>query len=295
MPQLRLIRVFCEVARAGSFTAAARNLGLSKSSVSKHVASLEQSLGVVLLQRSTHNLCLTDAGQSLLDGGLRLLDDYHRLEIELRDSVQSLRGDIRIGVPPAFGSAHLVPATQEFTRQYPETRVDLLLDDGTLDIIRDNLDLTLRIAVGLKDASHISRLLARVPQCLVASPQYIGAHGEPRELDDLRHHNCLIHSAKSPTDVWRFCCGDTTVEIPVRGSIRANFGPALLEAALNGAGISMHPSYMVSDDIAKGRLQVVLADAPAPVHLRIYAIYANRNTPELVRRFIDFLASRRWQ
>ncbi|RUM96609.1 LysR family transcriptional regulator [Pseudaminobacter arsenicus] len=290
MPQLRLIRVFVEVAQAGSYTTAARNLHMARSSVSKHITSLEQMLGVALLTRSTRHVSLTVAGQSFLEGGLRLVRDYERLESEVRASIGSLRGEIRIGAPPAFGAAHLVPAIHVFTRLNPEVGISLLLDDGSLDLVREGLNMSIRIAPGLKDASHVSRFLAQVPQCLVAAPSYLRTHGEPQEPDDLRRHNCLVHSIKSPTNIWRLGEGASAVSVPVSGSLRAAYGTALHQAALLGAGISMHPTYMVRDDIAQGRLKIVLPAAPQPVGLEIHAIYVNRNTSVLVRSFLDFLS-----
>lgn len=290
MPQLRLIRVFVEVAQAGSFTAAARNLHTTRSSVSKHIASLEQMLGVALLTRSTRHVSLTPTGRSFLEGGLRLVSDYERLESEVRAGLGSLRGEIRIGAPPAFAAAHLVPAVHAFTRVNPEVGISLLLDDGSLDLAREGLSLSIRIAPGLKDASHVSRLLAQVPQCLVAAPSYLLVHSEPLQPNDLRRHNCLVHSIKSPTNIWRLGEGGSAVSVPVSGSLRSTFGTALHQAALLGAGISMHPTYMVRQDIAEGRLKIVLPAAPQPTGLEIHAIYASRNTPAPVRSFLDFLA-----
>jgi DNA-binding transcriptional LysR family regulator len=197
-----------------------------------------------------------------------------------------------VGVSPAFGAHHLAPAVHEFTPIHPEISVSLLLDDGHLDLIRDGLDLSLRIVPELKDASYVSRVLAHVPQCLVASPDYLAERGEPKCLEDLRDHNCLIHSIKSPTDIWVFGAGDLSTGIPVSGTIRSNFGAALYTATLLGAGISLHPFYMVSDDIEKGRLRVVLVDAPPPVSLSIYAIFTNRKISVLARNFLEFIAKR---
>ena len=177
-----------------------------------------------------------------------------------------------------------MPAVAAFTARHPRINVSLLLDDGASDLVRDGLDLSVRIAPALRDASHIARLLLEVPQLLVASPAYIAAHGMPREPAELTRHNCLVHALKAPTDTWHF--GEMAVQ--VRGSTRSNFGEALRSAALLGHGIAMHPIYMVDEDLRDGRLRRVLPDWE-PTLLRIHAIYPSRDAPARVRSLIDFL------
>ncbi len=284
MDRLRHIQVFVEVARARSFTAAARHLGMSRAAVTKHVAALESLMDAQLLTRTTQHVGLTEAGARLLDGGGRLLGEFEALEAGVRGAVSEPRGLVRIGTPPAFGAAHLVPAVAAFTARQPRINVSVLLDDGASDLVRDGLDLSLRIAPALRDASYIARLLLEVPQMLVASPAYIAAHGTPREPADLTRHNCLVHVLKAPADEWHF--GEVTVR--VRGSTRSNFGEALRSAALLGHGIAMHPLYMVDEDLRSGRLRRVLPDWE-PTRLRIFAIYPRRDAPARVRSLIDFL------
>ena len=284
MDRLSYIQVFVEVARARSFTAAARHLGMSRAAVTKHVAALERLMDAQLLSRSTQHVGLTEAGARLLDGGARLLGEFEALEAGVRDAVSEPRGLVRVGTPPAFGAAHLVPAVAAFTARQPQISVSLLLDDGTGDLVRDGLDMSLRIAPALRDASYIARLLLEVPQLLVASPAYIEAHGMPREPAELTRHNCLVHALKAPTDTWHF----GRVAVRVRGSTRSNFGEALRSAALLGYGIAMHPIYMVDEDLREGRLRRVLPDWE-PTRLRIYAIYPRRDAPARVRSLIDFL------
>ena len=284
MDRLRHIQVFVEVARAHSFTAAARHLGMSRAAVTKHVAALERLMDAQLLSRSTQHVALTEAGARLLDGGARLLGEFETLEAGVRDAVSEPRGLVRVGTPPAFGAAHLVPAVAAFTARQPRIRVSLLLDDGASDLVRDGLDLSVRIAPALKDASYVARLLLEVPQLLVASPAYVETHGMPREPAELKRHNCLVHALKAPTDTWHF--GEVAVR--VRGSTRSNFGEALRSAALLGHGIAMHPIYMVDEDLRTGRLLRVLPDWE-PTRLCIHAIYPRRDAPARVRSLIDFL------
>src|SRR5262245_32417837 len=258
MDRLRCMQVFTELARDGSFTGAARRLGMSKASVTKHVAWLEQSLRARLLHRTTKQVGLTDAGLTTLRSASALLERYEAIENDVRDSVREPRGVIRIGTPPSFGAHHLVPLVAAFSRLHPDIQVAMALDDGSANLIAQGLDLSVRIAPALQDASYIAQPLTKAPQVLVASPAYLKRHGAPQSLADLARHNCLVHSLKSPTGLWRFSGPEGEASVRVRGSITSNFGETLQNAACAGHGISMHPYYMVSEDLAAGRLQPVL-------------------------------------
>ncbi len=286
MDRLRAIEIFAEVARGRSFTGAAVRLGMAKGNVTKHVAWLEALLGAQLLTRTTKSVSLTEAGQQLLEGGNDLLQRFDAVGEAVRSAVKAPKGSIRIGTPPSFGAAHLVPMITSFSNQYRDIQFELQLDDGRLDIAGEGLDLSLRIAPALKDTSLIAQRLGSVPQLLVASQAYVGARGEPKSLDELSKHDCLINTLKSPTNYWRFI-GEKPVR--VYGRMRSNFGDSLRHAALLGYGISMHPTYMVDEDIAAKRLKVILPKY-LPTGLDVYAVYpSRRNMPGRVRLLLDSL------
>ncbi len=179
-----------------------------------------------------------------------------------------------------------------FTERYPDIRILLLLDDGSANLITQGIDLSLRIGPALDDASHITVPLTKASQVLVASKDYLRVHGTPKTPADLADHNCLVHSLKSPTNIWRFSGTAGEVSVRVRGTVCANFGDALKQAALLGHGILMHPYYMVSDELKDKRLVVVLPDYE-PLELDIYAVYPTReHLPVRTRRLLDFL--KRW-
>jgi len=284
------MQVFVEVARDGSFTGAARRLGMSKASVTKHVAWLEGSLRARLLHRTTKHVGLTDAGLSTLRSAKALLERYDEIEIDVRDSTRQPKGLIRVGTPPSFGAHHLAPLVMGFTALHPEIQVAMVLDDGTANLIAQGLDLSVRIAPELEDASYVAQPLTKAPQVLVASSSYLGRHGAPQSPADLARHDCLVHTLKAPTGLWRFTGPDgQELAVRVRGSISSNFGESLQQAALLGHGISMHPYYMVSDDLAAGRLRAVLPQYE-PLGLDIYAIFSSRqNLPLRVRKFVEYL------
>ncbi len=298
MDKLKAIEVFIEVAQGLSFSGAAQRLGMAKGNVTKHIAWLEQSLGVQLLTRTTKSVSLTESGLSLLENGRELLDRVDNIDAAVRQSVKEPKGMLRLGAPPSFGAFHLVPIITAFSAAHPDIQVVLYLDDGRTDLVAEGLDMSVRIATSLKDTSQVAQRLAVVPQLLVASPAYLNRRGMPQTIADLAKHECMVHALKSPTNIWTFMgqtqgketIGKTAVR--VHGSIRANYGEPLRHAALLGHGISMHPTYMVMQDLQEGRLVSVLPQF-RPVGVDIYAVFPSRkNLPVRVRTFLDFL--RQW-
>lgn len=292
MDRLRAIEVFAEVARGRSFSAAALRLGMAKGNVTKHVKWLEESLGAQLLTRTTKSVSLTEAGLSLLETGQDLLDRFDAVEATVRGAVRSPKGVIRIGTPPSFGAAHLVPLVTSFSARHPDIQFAIHLDDGRADVAGEGLDLSLRIAPALKDTSLVAQKLGSVPQLLVAAQAYLAARGAPQTPEALSQHDCLVHALKSPTNFWTFMGPEGKKTVRVSGPIRSNFGEPLRHAALLGHGISMHPNYMVMQDIDENLLTIVLP-AYQPTLLDIYAVYpSRRNMPGRVRLFLEFLRER---
>lgn len=289
MDRLHCFHVFIEVARGGSFSGAASRLGLSRASVTKHVASLEVQLGARLLNRTTQQVRLTEAGIAALATGKALLEQYEFLEADIRSALRGPRGVIRVGTPPSFGTWHLVPIVIAFVKQHPDMQIVLSADEGDANLVTQGLDLTVRIARSLEDASYVAQTLVKAPQVLVATPGYLDGHGRPRTPHDLTQHNCLINLNKAPLNVWTFTGPDGAVSVKVHGSLQSDFGEPLHQAARLGHGISVHPIYMVNDDLASGRLDVVLQDYMPP-SLDIYVIYSSRfGLPSRVRLFLNYM------
>lgn len=292
MDRLRAIEIFSEVARGRSFSGAAQRLGMAKGNVTKHVAWLEELLGARLLTRTTKSVSLTEAGLSLLEGGQDLLDRFDLVEEAVRGAVKAPKGTIRVGTPPSFGAVHLVPMMTSFSGSNPDIQFVMHLDDGRVDIAGEGLDLSLRIAPSLKDTSLVAQKLGSVPQMLVASSSYLALKGAPQTPEQLSDHDCLVNALKSPTNYWTLTGPGGKKSVRVSGTMRSNFGEPLRHAALLGHGISMHPIYMVAQDIQEKRLTVVLPEF-CPTGLDIYAVYpSRRNMPGRVRLFVDFLRER---
>ncbi len=286
--RLRCLQIFAEVARCRSFVRAAWQLSLSKATVTKHIAWLEESIGSQLLHRTSKQVTLTEAGSRALEGARELLERYERLEADVRDSVNLPRGAIRVGAPPAFGIHHLAPVVTRFIERYPDIEVSVILDDGRMDLLANALDLSIRIAPQLEDASYIAYPLMKAPQVLVASPEYLARAGKPKSVADLARHNCLVHAIKSSAGRWQFE-GDPPQDVRVRGTMRSNIGEVLKKSAMLGAGIALHPCYMVSEELRSGALQVVLPQH-TPQGLDIYAVFSTgRNMPVRVRTLLEFL------
>jgi DNA-binding transcriptional LysR family regulator len=287
------MQVLSRVAALGSFSAAARSLGMSQTMVTRHVDAIEDRLGARLFHRTTRRLTLTEAGQGYLQAAERILAEVDEAESAASASVSEPRGTLRLNLPLAFGLRQAVPAIAGFAALHPALTIDIGLTDRFIDLVEEGWDLALRIGQ-LRDSSLVARRLAPIRTALCASPAYLVRHGMPKTLADLAAHNCLGYTLPTPAgaDRWRFG-RNGEVEVAVSGTFRANNGDALRAAALAGIGIIYQPTFLYADDIREGRLLPVILDRPPFQFAAAYAVYApTRHVPAKVRRFIDFLAER---
>ena len=286
------MQVFVRVATLGSFSAAARALHLSQTMVTKHVAALEDRLGVKLLHRSTRRLVLTEGGRSYLAACERILAEIEEAEASASLDRIEPRGTLRLNVPLTFGLRQIVPALTAFSRLHPAVAVDLGLADRYVDLIEEGWDLAVRIG-RLKDSGLVARRLAPCRTIVCAAPSYLEAHGAPRTLEDLSAHNCLGYTLPSAIGAgrWAFGAGGDVV-VPVEGNLRANNGDALLAAALAGQGLIYQPTFIVGDSLRDGSLLRVLSGYPT-LELGVHAVLpSGRQAPAKVRAFVEFLARR---
>ena len=291
MDRLQSLKVFVEVADCESFIAAARKLGISRPMVSKHVQELENELGVRLFNRTTRQVSLTEAGAAFKFRCDTILAELTDAVAEAGQAQVEPSGLLRINAPLTFGRAHLVPAITAFQSVHPDIRIDLTLNDRTVDIVDEGFDLAIRIG-SLTDSSLLARKLAPCQMVLCASPQYLTQAPELDEPEDLASHNCLIYAYFQQEKTWTFDGPQGEAAIKVDGDFRTNFGEALVEAALQGRGIVLEPSFTVHRHLKSGRLVRLLPDH-APRELGIYAVYPpSRMLPQKVRSFIDHLADR---
>lgn len=291
MNSLGSLRAFVRIAETGSLSAAARDLGLSKSVVSKKLAALEDRLGARLVNRTTRRLSLTEVGAAFLDRSQRILADLEEAEQAVGRLSAEPRGVLRVNAPMSFGILHVAPALGDFMGRYPDLAVHLDLADRRVDLVDEGYDLAVRVG-DLPDSSLVARRLAPVRQAVCASPAYWDRRGRPSHPRDLKGHDGLIYTyLPSPND-WRFREGGRVFTVRVEGRLAANNGDALRRAALAGLGVFKTPTFIVGDDLRAGRLEAVLADF-ADDDLAVHAIYPHRrHLSAKVRAFVEFLGER---
>jgi DNA-binding transcriptional LysR family regulator len=280
---------FARVVEANGFTSAARALGLSKASVSKLVARLEDRLGVRLLNRSTRRLGLTEAGRDYYERARRILAEVEEAEQSAASRQANPRGQLRVNAPVTFGQTHLAPLLPRFMRRYPQVHVDMVLNDRFVDLIEEGFDLAVRVAE-LPSSSLIARRLCDAPHVAAAAPAYLKARGIPKHPNDLMHHDCLIYSYLATGEEWRFIEAGKSFGVRVSGPLRANNGDVLRHAAVAGLGIVYGPDFVVSEALASGAL-VKLLEGWCTRDAGVYAVYPpGRPLGAKLRVFVDFLA-----
>ncbi|MHB1953547.1 MAG: LysR family transcriptional regulator [Sulfobacillus sp.] len=284
------MRAFTTVVSAGSFAGAADRLRISRAMITKHVAQLEQSLGTRLLHRTTRRLSLTEAGARYHEQCLQILEAVADAEASVTESALHPQGLLRIHAPMSFGVQQLTPALIAYQRRYPAVMIDLSLNDRTVDLVEEGCDVAIRIGL-LTDSSLIAKRLGAVRLVVCAAPGYLETHGRPHAPRDLATHTCLSYSYWSDQDHWRFrqTRGGQEQMIRVTGSLRANNGDVLRQAAVAGLGLILQPLFLVDEDLKAGRLEAVLTDYEvAP--LSVYAVYLSRRyVSRKVRSLIAFL------
>lgn len=288
MDRLTSIEVFLRVAAQGSFAAAARDLGMSRAMVSKHVQALETRLGSRLLHRTTRKLSLTEAGRSYFEQAGTLLEALREAEETVSALQSAPRGILRINAPVSFGLLHLGSALESFMRRYPEISAEITLEDRQADLVKEGYDLAVRIG-RLTDSSLIARRIAPCRMLLVAAPEYLERRGRPALLSDLAQHECLSYSYSASGDEWRFDGPDGPASVRICGRLRANNGDLLRAACVAGQGIALVPSFIAGPDVVGSRLEPLLPDY-RPALLGVHAVYPHaRHLAPKVRAFIDFL------
>lgn len=285
------IEVFVRVVEKASFSAAARDLRMTPSAVSKLIARLEDRLGARLLRRSTRRLQVTPEGTAFYESGVRILAEMAAAEQEAAAGAVP-RGRIRVNTSLPFGQLVLVPLLPRFFALYPDVSVDLALTDRVVDLLEERADLAIR-AGPLGDANLIARKLGETRMAVVASPGYLKMHGEPRTPAALERHNRLgFCFARSQPD-WPFRNADgSTISVPPVGRALISDGETMRHLALAGGGIARHSLWHVAADIAAGRLVALLEDFNPGDIETVHAVYVgqSKHLPARVRAFLDFLA-----
>ncbi|CUA94624.1 LysR family transcriptional regulator [Pannonibacter indicus] len=288
MSNLTDMEIFARVVTAGSMSAAGREMGLSPAVVSKRIRRLEDKLGTRLLQRTTRQIALTEAGHGFHDRVLAILASVEEAETFVTRGSAQARGTLKVSAPTSFGRMHVAPYLARFLEANPDLYVSLDLSDEFVDIVGDGYDLAIRIAE-LSDSSLVARRLAPVHRVLCASPSYIERHGEPKSIDDLVENHVRVAAAAQ--DPWRLM-GPRGLEIvKTDAPLRTNSSEVVREAVLAGVGIALRSTWDVGPELREGKLQIVLPQYRASKDVGLHAVYPTRRfLSAKVRVFIDFLA-----
>ncbi|MDN3576577.1 LysR family transcriptional regulator [Chitinimonas viridis] len=289
--ELAGMALFAAVVEAGSLTAAAERLALSKSAVSKALVAQEARLAAKLLQRTTRRQSLTEVGMAYYEHCRRVLLEAG----EARRAVDRLHaqpvGVLRITAPISFGSEHLSRHMPELLKRHPGMQVDLQLSDRLVDLAEEGYDLAIRVT-DKPDPLLVARALAPIRWVVCASPAYLAQHGTPMQPSGLAGHACLTYPALTPGGAWPFLLQGQPWQQPVSGPLRMNNSLALLLAALGGLGIVRLPSFAASGQLADGSLRPLLQDYAVPPQTALAVYLPNRYLSPKVRACVDFLRER---
>ncbi|MCC8931238.1 LysR family transcriptional regulator [Rhizobium sp. 'Codium 1'] len=287
MTNLGDLEVFVRVIAAGSMSTAARDLGLSPAVVSKRIKRLEDKLGTRLLQRTTRQISLTEAGQGFHERVLTVLGGLEEAEAFASGRSSEVNGTLKISASTSFGRMHVAPHLKPFMQAHPDLAIHLVLSDEFTDIVGGGFDIAIRIAE-LNDSSLVARRLAPVRRVLCAAPSYLAAHGTPETLDDLKKHRCLpAHNH----DSWRLEGPNGPVTLRPEGMLITNSSEVIREAVIAGLGIALRSTWDVGAELKSGKLVQVLPQYESSRNVALSAVYPSRQfLPAKVRLFIDYLA-----
>jgi DNA-binding transcriptional LysR family regulator len=286
--RLQELTVFVRTAESGSFSKAARELGLSQPSVSRIIGELESRLGVKLLLRTTRSITVTDAGALFLTRARDVLADIEDAEDAAR-GVDSLRGTLRITMPIVYGTRNIIPRLPKFLKAHPLLRVELSVADERQNLVVEGTDVAIRLGP-LDDSGFGARKLATLPRFLVAAPSYLAERGTPKTPADLASHDCIFGPGLFGRTTWSFTRNGAETSVDVHGRITTDSGPGIFASVLAGLGIAMTSPVMAGPEIESGALLPLLKSYKlAPVD--VYAVFPAGPRPSTkVRALVDFLA-----
>jgi DNA-binding transcriptional LysR family regulator len=285
--RLQELQVFVRAAESGSFSRAARELGLSQPSVSRIIGELEARLGVTLLLRTTRRITVTDAGALFLDRAREILAEIEDAEDAAR-GIDSLRGIIRLALPVIYGTREIIPRLPRFLAAHPLLQVEMAVADARQDLVAEGADIAIRLGE-LGDSGFGARKLETLETMLVASPLYLKARGTPKTPADLASHDCIFGPGNFGRDSWSFTRNGTEISVDVRGRIHTDSGPGVFASAIAGLGIAMASTVMFAAEVKAGALVPLLRGyklEPVDVH----AVFPGGPRPSTkVRALVDFL------
>ncbi|GHB43585.1 transcriptional regulator [Pseudovibrio japonicus] len=289
MEHIGALPVFVAVVENKGFAAAGRQLGVSKSAISKRISLLEEYLGARLLNRSTRNISLTEAGEQYYARAVDALAAAQEAEKAVSQLQGKPKGRLKLNAPMTFGRLHIAPLIPKFLKLNPEISIDMIMDDRRVDLIDGGFDLAIR-GGRLDDSSLIARKIAPCYNVLAASPKYIEKHGAPTVPEDLHQHNCLHYAYFSDHQEWSLEGPEGVIRVETSGNFQVNNGDALAVAVLGGCGIGRLTTFTAGEYLRSGQLVQILPRYKLPVQT-MYAVFPERKyLPSKVRAFIEFIS-----
>ncbi len=289
MDTLESMRAFVNVVEQGGFTAASKRLGISTMLTSKYVKQLEEKIDARLLNRTTRRVSVTELGQAYYDRCLSIIEQVDELQDLVSEQTGTIKGHLRVTAPRVLGEEVVVDCANEFMKLHPEITIDLRLEERTVDIIQEGIDVAVRLGA-LNDSSLIARHVARYKYLLCASPAYLKDRGTPTHPTQLINHDCIVGSTISPTNQWEFIIDGKKTALTIKPRARVNAAQPIRKMTLQDHGIGMCLISTVQEDLEQGRLIRVLKDFEA-YDRNAYVIYPHRrHLAPRVKAFVDHVA-----
>jgi DNA-binding transcriptional LysR family regulator len=292
MDRLESMSTLLTAVEAGSLSAAARQLAIPLSTVSRRISELEAHLKARLLNRSSRKLTLTDAGRSYVEACKRILEDVGEAERAASGEYSAAKGELNITAPMVFGRLHVLPVAMEFLKVYSAVDIRCVLNDRVVNLLEDHIDLALRIGELPNSSSLITTRIGSVRRVVCGSPSYFARRGVPENVDELAMHDCITFEGFPFPDFWVFPTSKSYFSAAVHSRLVVNTAEAAIDAAIAGLGVTRVLSYQVAAAVKAGRLNIVLEEVeplPSPVSL-VYS--GQRRLPLKLRAFLDFAGPR---
>jgi len=287
MDTLNAMKLYCRIVESGQLSIAAEQLNLSKGAVSKQLSKLESHLGGRLLNRTTRSLTPTEVGKAFYERAKQILESVEEAECVVSGLTAEPSGTLKINAPMSFGFLHTAKLLAKYQEKYPKVTLDIDLHDRKVDLIEDGYDLALRIAKH-KDSTLIARRIAPCHLVTVASPEYLEKYGEPKTLNDLKDHKCLLYSYSDSVKSWTLRNPEgKSQQVAVTGNLVTNNGNLICDAMVNGMGIAVLPTFIAGDAIRSGKAKVILKDW-REMGVDISLLYpSSKHLSAKVRAFVD--------
>jgi DNA-binding transcriptional LysR family regulator len=286
MDRLQAMTVFVRVVETGSFSGAARQLGVGQPAVSKTIAQLEEWLQVRLLVRSTHALAPTDAGLRFYERARQAIQEVDEAELEARGAGAGLSGHLRVSASTTFARLMIVPRLSAFLARHPSLDIDVILDDRVIDLVSEGIDIAVRLGT-LADSTAVARKIASAGRSVVATAAYLARAGMPKVPTDLAHHHAVVYSQLGET--WTFRRDDAEVSVAVRGRLRISAAEGIRAAVLADMGLAVASDWMFAPELASGAVLRVLPEWVLPP-IDLWAVFpTGRLASAKARAFADFV------